>query len=227
MCKLFLIILAFPLFSSAQSPMFKLIPKKASSGPTIYLQDLFTGTNGDNLTAHTMDVGSGWTKSLNGQGCGAAINVTIQSNQAQPAAGTQSIYWADAGFADVVASVDMIVPNVANYAGSLVFRYSDCDNYWQVGIERDGAGTPYMYIVEVQSGTASVRATVNVPGATNTTLNIKVTLSGNSIVALVGTSETCNYSSSFNNTATKFGLWGYDSGAYTPAVPFDNFLVIQ
>lgn len=225
MRKLFLIIFFIPFVVSAQTPMFKLLAKKASSGPTVYLQDFFTGTNGTNLTAHTMDVGPGWTA---GQEitCAVTSTNTIQSNKAQFGLGLYTKYFSDAGISDGVASVDLTIPNTNNYLGALLFRYSNCTNYWFLAIERDAGGTPYMGIYEFQASVITLRASVNVTGATNSTLNIKVTLSGNSIVALAGTSETCNYSSSFNATATIFGLWGYDDNTtYTPVIPLDNFLV--
>lgn len=218
---LFILFLFVGVESISQTPMYKLL-----RGKKTLLYDTFTDANGTTLASHGMNIGGGWTASPNGLNCGAIIQSTVQSNHAQPGGGFYSISTANAGVANCIASIDALVPNASNYVGGLVFRYSDCANYWFLTIQRASGGTPYMQIVEVQGGVETSRASVNVPGATNTTLNIKVTLNGNSIVALAGTGETTNYTSSFNNTATKFGIWGYDdSGSYSPAVPFDNFLV--
>ena len=227
MKKLLMILFLTPLVSKAQFPS---LPSqvgwyKPQGGVITYLYDEFTGTNGTTLPAHTMNVGGGWTSQTNGL-CTGTLDFTIQSNAAQPGAQIIGLVTADATVLDYVATVDMLVPNQNNYVGGLLFRFVNCANWWAVLIERDAGGTPYMAIIESNAGTRTYRATVNVPAATNTTLNLKVTLSGNSIVALAGTGETCNYSSSLHASSTLVGLLGYnDGGTYTPAINSDNFLV--
>lgn len=69
----------------------------STAAPTTLLQDTFTGADGTNLTAHTMNVGPGWTA--------AAGSATIQSNQAKMGA-SSSIYVSDAGQADFTLTLD-------------------------------------------------------------------------------------------------------------------------
>lgn len=227
MRKLLTILFIFPLVTSAQFPPLPstLGFNKPQSNVTTYLYDTFTGTDGTSLPSHTMNVGGGWTARQNGL-CGSVSQFTIQSNKAQPPLAILGLVTADATVSDYVVSLDLSVPNQNNYLGGIAFRWVDCANYWAAFIERDAAGTPYMAIMESNGGTRSYRATVNVTGATNTTLNIKVTLSGNSIVALAGTGETCNYTSSSFATSTQVGVIGYNDGTtYSPAINVDNFLV--
>ena len=223
---LLLIAVLFIGFSAtAQSPFYKTLRTNKT-----LLYDTFTGANTTDIgnpSTYKMDKGGGWTVQSNGI-CGGVNTMTIQSNRALPPVAFLSTLTADAGVSDYIVSADLIIPNSNNYLGGLVIRWSTCANYWIVCIERDAAGTPYLAIVDCVSGTRTYRATVNVPGATNTTLNVKVTLNGNSITALAGTGETCNYSSSFLASSTLVGLLGYDDAStYTPAIEIDNFLVLK
>jgi hypothetical protein len=191
------------------------------------LQDTFTDSNGTDLEAHGMTVGGGWTTHAEG---GIIDPVwDIQSNRAHPALATNFLEAeADAGQADVTLTLDLIVPNSTSYFGGATVRWTSDGNYWAVAIERDGSGTPYLAIYELASGTATLKAggsgVVDVPGATNSTVTMTVTTSGNLISVSLNTAETTSYSSSLYNTATRFGLWGYNGLGYT-GIPIDNFLV--
>lgn len=182
------------------------------------LQDTFTDVDGTLLTAHTMNVGGGWT-AVNG-------TWTIQSNTALVLIPTaNSIATADAGQADITLTLSLIVPNTADYAVGAVVRTSDANTGWIAVIERDG-GTPYLAIFERTAGTNTLRASVNAPSATNSTVTITVVTSGSTITASLSTGETCNYASATSNqTVTKHGLFGYSSlGDYSSGA-VDDFLV--
>ncbi len=95
---------------------------RSSAGITYLLRDTFTDTDGTLLTAHTMNVGSGWTK----------FDVThvwdIQTNRSretsvQAGAGIQ----ANSGVTDHDVSVTMAVDG-ANNSGP-VSRYVDANNF--------------------------------------------------------------------------------------------------
>lgn len=205
--------------SISQTPMYKLL-----RGKRTLLYDTFTDANGTNIGAHPLDIGGSWTAQNNGL-CGSVSSMAIQSNQVQPNAGFLTMYTANATVSSYTVSLNIIIPAQANYLAGVNFRFSDCANYWGVFIERDASGTPYMAIMDSNAGTRTYRATVNVPGATSSTITIKVTLAGDLITALVvGTGETCNYTSSFLNSSTLVGLLGYDGAAYTPAIPMDVLL---
>src|SRR6266480_5831394 len=93
------------------------------------LQDTFTDADGTNLTAHTMTVGSGWT-----QHNGAW---TVQSNRARPPAATFYSYdSADAGQADVTATLNLVIPggNPLVLTGFMI-RGGDQDNGWLCIVE--------------------------------------------------------------------------------------------
>lgn len=89
------------------------------------IRDTFTDANGTALTAHTMDLGSGWSA---GDG-----TFYIQSNKAQP----NSDNHVDTVFADAgEATVDFQVDLTPYYSGAnserpdLVIRVTDKDNLW-------------------------------------------------------------------------------------------------
>jgi len=227
MRKLLLILsvaVLLPALLSAQGPMSKLTRKKISTSLTTYLFDTFTDANFTNLPNHSMNTGGGWSYQ-HVTGCVVLSSGAIQSNTFSPV-GPAAKYTADATVSDCVVSCDMTIPNAATYASGLMVRFVDCSNYWFILLVRDASnGTiPQLYISETTAGTQTNRAVVNVPGATNSTVNLKVTLSGTSIVALVSTGETTNYTSSSHQSATKMGFWAYTDGGYATFV-CDNFLV--
>lgn len=184
---------------------------------TVVLQDAFTDTNSTSLDAHTMDVGSGWTEHVGAW--------EIQSNAARgPDTTADALASADAGEADVTITVDVNVPNNSTYALGPAGRVVDASNYWVAYAERDGS-TAYLRLVEYTSGAGTIRAedtfAVNPAGST---ITITLALSGTSLTATASTGETCNYTSSQHQSATRHGLWSYtDFGLALGS--FDNFEV--
>jgi len=182
------------------------------------LQDSFTGANGTDLTAHTMNVGPGWTN-LN-------TPVKIQGNRARPdAASGNGPYSSDAGNADVTVTLDVVVPASGNMVSGALLRASASTDFWAGYIQSDDNGaTARLVISDNQSGVFTPRASqaFAAPPA-GTTVTLTVVASGNSITLSANTGESCNFTSSFNNSVTKHGLFSYTDGSYVQ-VDVDNFL---
>ncbi len=181
---------------------------------TTYLSDTFVGVDGTNLTAHTMNVGSGWTK-YTASGIGG--DITIQSNKAQQSAsGSATIYTANAGHADCVMSADVTEISPGPFAlMALIGRFQDTDNHWRIYYDRQDG---FLIITEVTAGVATNRALVALIGLTS--FSMTATFSGNTITATIGATS-CNYTSAVLNTKTLFGLYGNNGCVFT----WDNFLV--
>jgi len=183
----------------------------------VVLQDTFTDTNSVSLDAHTMDVGAGWTEHTGAW--------EIQSNAARgPDSTADALASADAGEADVTITVDVNVPNNSTYALGPAGRVVDANNYWTAYAER-AEGVSYLRIVEYTSGSPTIRAedtfAVNPAGST---ITITLALSGTSLTATASTGETCNYTSSQHQSATRHGLWSYTAFGLALG-SFDNFEV--
>lgn len=193
----------------------------------IQLQDTFTGANGTNLTAHTMNVGSGWTQRLSVID-GTSVPFNIQSNKAQQSAtGFYEVVTADAGVSDGTLSCDISVPSGANWLGGIIVRWFATGDYFLVSLEKDGTGNGYMAIYEEAASVLTSRGTVNfVSDPASTIVTITIVISGVNITATTNTGEMISYgSATAHQTSTLMGLWGYNDGTtYTPAMFMDNFL---
>jgi hypothetical protein len=97
--------------------------------------DTFTGTDGTNLTAHTMDSGDAWTA--------WAGSITIQSNRAVAQSGSND-YVTDIGTAQakVVCKFQCAAAN-ANQAASIILRGTDSTHYLIAYFSGDGNGVLY------------------------------------------------------------------------------------
>jgi hypothetical protein len=180
---------------------------------TTLLQDSFTGSNGTNLTAHTMDVGPGWTA--------ATGSLVLASNQAANGSGV-SLYASDSTAADGTVSCDCYPGNNNAGAGTgVVFRFTDMSNYWLAFLTNNT-----FELAEVASGTLTNRASTSFgftgDGAHKYT--ISVTYAGASISATVNGGNTISYGSAATGlSATKCGLYSNLGGGNHDF--FDNFLV--
>jgi hypothetical protein len=183
--------------------------------PVIYALDTFTDTNGTNLTAHTMDVGTGWIVSA--QAGVAYPTATIQGNKA--ASGASSNYGAfleDAGVFNGLLTCDIVSDTAGD--GGLHFRGTDANNTWMARWNQGGAQAVEIY--ERTAGTWTQKATAALAGAIQTAYTITITLNGTAISATVnGVTASCV--SSIRQTATKHGL--YVTG--TAGATWDNYKV--
>jgi hypothetical protein len=165
------------------------------SSVTTLLLDHFTDTNGTNLTAHTMDIGPGWTV--------PSGTFSINSNQAKMTVAGYAE--SQANQSDVTISAG-VTPQATNFAG-LLARYSATTDYWRVTI---AAGTTNNWkITEVSGGTTTDRATGSVTINSGTQYAVQAVLSGTNITATVNGGNSLSYgSASSNQTKTLHGLRG-------------------
>lgn len=188
---------------------------EAASG--LLLEDHFTDVNGTALDAHVMDTGPGWTISTG--------TWQIQSNRANDVASSGLFHkvTADAGQANVDAQVDVTLPPAAGnyYSGGLIARFSDGNNYWLVYVEYSGSA-PYVFIDTVESGGDTVRSSGEVTASPGGTYTLRLVANGSTVNAYWDGDLICSYTSSFNNSATEFGLYSSYTGAYLPLL-FDDF----
>jgi hypothetical protein len=181
-------------------------------GFATYLKDTFTDTNGTNLTAHTMDVGSGWS-SITG-------NWTIQSNQAQSGS-TGAINVADAGQASVTMTAQFTL-GVANSTHDfrLLARVLDASNY--IFSQAKGDGT--LLLVERKAGanTTLASGTWSADTAQHT---VKMVCYGSSLSVQIDQGTPLTYQGEiFQATLTKHGI---GSAWATTATLCDNFFVTE
>lgn len=187
------------------------VQSQVSSGPTTYLQDSFTDTNGTNLNAHIMDVGPGWTID--------AGTFDIQSNQGRVTSAGVSVASADASHADVTATVKTTVAGVSD-SPSLLIRETDSNNHWIAAI----ITTSSFDLYEVNGGSFTQRATTLFVATLNQQYTIRAICSGASISCTLDGANNISYgSATFNQTATRFGIRSND-GAGTNFL-WDDFLV--
>lgn len=174
-----------------------------SGGVTVYLLDTFTDTNGTLLTAHTMNVGSGWT------GSGSQF-FDIQGNATREQFGAAGSVAANAGVANGVYRC-----TVSAAGGFFALRVTDSDNMVFVA----NSTSTSLEVFRRQAGAntsvnSAVVSTITYPA------QIQITLSGNTITALVlaQSGQTVSGSEAFNNTATSHGF-----RAQTALITYDDF----
>lgn len=188
------------------------------AGITYFLRDLFTDTNGTNLTAHTMNVGPGWTN-ITGLG-----TWTISSNQAVQSANDNRHYriTSQSNQSDGVVSVAVTYPGSGEAAPVVPVRVVDNNNLWYCIVDRNASA---FRIRELNAGTDTIRATGTHTIAAGSTETLTVNLSGATITFTAG-GDTLSYgSATFQQTATLHGIGEYRDVNYG-ANSFDNFQMV-
>lgn len=191
------------------------------SAVTTTLYDQFTGSDGTNLTSHTMNTGSGWTV-LSGAS-------RIRTNQGQAGtsggAGTSGTLLARASSSspDGTAEVTFYGAPFGQTRMALAFRITDANNYWRFQVDTNAF--PGWSLIKVVSGTPTVMGTY--AGAFSGGPDVvKVTLSGNSIQCRIGTTLAISVTDSAHASATGFGIYAYNDGStYGYPASFDEFKV--
>ncbi len=181
--------------------------------------DTFTGSNGDDLGTHAMDVdpdGNDWTEQVG--------NFEIQSNKAVTTGGAGIVDF-DAGIADIVYRAEVTTPGAGTTAGGLVLRGVDytgaTEDYWYIKITPGTAGNDFE-IIEYVDGTPTSRAAADVDFAVGTAFLITVITDDEAISAWVDGADGITYgSAATGKTATQHGL--RDEG--TANLLFDNVVV--
>lgn len=181
--------------------------------------DTGTGTNGDDLATHAMDVdpdGNDWTEQVG--------NLEIQSNKIVTTGGA-GIADFDSLIADFVYRVQVTTPGAGTTPGGLVIRAADytgaSEDYWYIKITPGTVGNDFE-IIEFAAGTETSRATANVDFATSTAYAITVIADDEDITAFVDGGDEITYASAASGkTVTRHGI--QDEG--TANIQFDNISV--
>lgn len=171
----------------------------------IIAYDTFTDTNGTNLTAHTMNTGTGWVA---GRG-----TWNIQSNRANNSGGggdSQCVAYTECSNADVTITADVRTGGVGDLR--LVCNYVDADNYF-LGY---AAGTSVI-IYEKTAGAFASRASGSISAlAGNTVYSVTLQCVGDDVWwTCNGTTIHYNTSSRPKKTATKHGIGNFFGNGVT------------
>lgn len=177
-----------------------------AGGSGFLLRDRFPDGDGTNLSGKALEVGGTWAVS-------GTWNVTNNQARKTASAATWEYATADAGSATVDVRVTCVTANVN---GGAVARYTDDDNNWSI---RVASGTT-LELYEKNAGSFTLRGSAAVsPGATHTA---RLVCSGTTITAYIDATSVIYGSATFNQTATRCGVWQNSAGANDQ---FDDFQV--
>ncbi len=174
------------------------------------LSDTFTGTDGTLLTAHTMDVGAGWTNQT-------ITTYKIASNKAtfNSGGGGQGETVADAGAADVTITCDHVVGSGGD--AGVVFNDQDTNNYWLLA-----ANTTWILYKQISGSFTSVATGGTITAGVS--YAVSITTAGDTVTVLIdGSAPFSAYTAASRplKTATKVGIRNFAATTNT----WDNFLV--
>lgn len=171
--------------------------------------DTFTDTDTTDLTAHTMDSGSGWTA--------WAGTITIVGNAAVCQSATD-IYVTDCGQPNLTITCDIKAGRAdANCAPSIIFRGINAQNYLEAYFSGDGTFTIYQKVNNVLS---AWNAGGSWPADTNFH-TVKMVCDGTHISIYVGTTLIFDRRISTFSSGTMFGIGGFVFSGSKDS--FDNF----
>jgi len=169
-----------------------MVLRYSGSGPVV--NQTFTASDGTALTS------LGWTAEVG--------TFKVVGNQATPnsgANGDQTVL--DAGVSDFTLSCQ--VTPCGSWGNErdpdLIVRWSDSSDYWLVHVS---AGAQELELIQVSSGTQTVRGSVSFAFASGTSYVISVSASGATIAVSVNGVQGIGYASAtMNETSTKVGLY--------------------
>lgn len=186
------------------------------------LSTSFVGTASTNLTSLAFTIGpAGWTAGIG--------TWTTDGNNAIPpgALNDNGHVTADAGNADGTLTMPVTMGSngtvIFSYIGAVV-RYTDTNNYYIARVKREG-GNSILEILKKEAGTDTSLATQDLGvGIHDVTDTLTITLTGSTITlaSSAGSNSVSVTTATFNQTATKVGLWGY-TGFGNPSIPVEDF----
>jgi len=181
--------------------------------PIYVAHDLFTDIDNTALGDHAMDIGIGWTVTLN--------TYKISGNKAVAGApGGFSIALTGAGKSDIDMSIDLTIPDTDNYYSGLVVRRAAASQLFRVVVWREAGGTP---AIKVLKHLTSVHSTNITHAAGDGTL--RVVVSGNDITAYWKGAFVFTYTTDGSySTEKNHGIVAYYDGTYTEVLQ-DNFII--
>lgn len=179
----------------------------AAGNATVLLKDTFTDADGTSLTSHTMDVGPGWTV--------YAGSWDVRNDKTEITASTGiNAAAADSGHSDATVRADVTPGN--NSCG-IVGRLTDVNNYWWAECDNNGQA---FRLVEYNAASVINRGQVSLTVSGSSTYTVQAVFSGSNITVTLNGGNAISYSSAtFNQTATRHGLWSYNLTGDT----HDNF----
>jgi hypothetical protein len=179
------------------------------------INDLFTGTNGTNLTAHTPNTdvpGGAWNT-----GGGGSAAWTIQSNAMQVTGvmngGTA---WINGGNPNgAITAVFNFLTSGANPTFGILFRYADASDLWICELDKHNQA---LSIYEDAASVFTQRASTAMTISASTPYTVKLIMSGSTLTATANGGNLTTYGSAASGlTAKNHGFWvsSYDAGSYT------------
>jgi len=196
--------------------------------PGVNIYDAFTDTDNTLVTAHTIAPINTVSASYTLPSGSAKIVSNKATNNSAVATVVHAV--ADSALSSCTVTANVATGNatVADMAGVL-FRYTDENNYWLVRfVYNSASATGTFQLCKMQAGTFTVVSVVSNTGAETpgTVHAISVICNGTVISATNNGGNTVSTTSSFNQTATKVGLFFYqDSGTPTLKPTVDDFRV--
>ena len=186
---------------------------------TRLLNDTYTDPDATLITAHTMDLGPGYT-------CAGAP--TIVSNKATFTAAT-GVYQPAVAQANQ-ANIDLSMDVTGSFDSGLVYslpaavvRYLDDNNFWMIQLYAGG-----IYLYEKAAGVLTQRATAAQTTTSGTVYALRVVALGTTITAYVdGVLKITYASAASSQTETKHGWVIVRDGASAAHATIDNLLVIS
>lgn len=176
--------------------------------------DTFTDTNGVLLTAHTMDVGAGWSVGQEG-----ANNLEIQGNTMRDDDASDDRAYAniDVSDADVFITAQVSFSAGSGSNAGLVARYVDTNNHWLLFTDTLGDN---LDLFERTTGTYTKRATASVTFGAST-YRLSMRLDSTDIRAWADGANALQYTSSSHQTETSHGARVATAPGDTPSL--DNW----
>lgn len=186
---------------------------------TTALFDTFTDTPGTNLTAHTMNVGPGWTVYQGTFIIGTNSVATATNND-------DDRFVSNAGQSDVTLASDCVCSytNSGNVStADIFFRVVDANNGWLL---QNFAPSNQFFLYELDSSSYYLRTSASTSTQTSgTAATVGLILNGTSIAASLNGTAALSYSSSSFQTATNFGGRVSKNGSPLGFATWDNYLV--
>ncbi len=192
----------------------------ARSGGTIYLKDVFAGTDGVSINARPMTVGPGWSIASGGN-FGSWVIDSGRARETGTLPITASIAISDAGVntgINVGATVNVPAIVTDSAVGVLARMSADFQNGWLAWVD---VFDQRIVISERTSGFFVLRAQLPAVLSYDTDYSVTLTCSGSVFTLTVAGVGAISYTSSANLGNTNFGIYG-DSA---PGQFVSNFLV--
>lgn len=121
-------------------------------------------------------------------------------------------------YANAQITAALVLPASGAVPRSLICRYTDLSNYWEIRVLPGTAGND-TFIIEHNIGVMTTRATADVDWTVNSTDQIRVTMNGSTITVYAkkagasGWTQACSYASAtLNQTARAHGFMAYSTG---------------